>query len=102
MAYGTGKGKRKPKQKKMMKRYYRKNRTKLKKEQRKRDDRYGPERLERPGGVSKTKRKQYRERDYPESINQPRTANECASELLYVASLLFDAPSPVDHPLSIP
>ena len=99
MAYGFGKGKRKPKQKKMMKRYYKRNKTDLKRQQKKRYDRYSPVVLERPGGVNKTKRKQYKDRDYPSSINQPR---RLARELCVVANLILgdsrfgDSP---DHPL---
>ena len=88
MAYGTGKGKRTPKQKKELKRYYKRNRNELKKEQRKYYDRYTPNMRDRPGGISKTKRKQYKDRDYPTSINQPRR-NGLADELRYIASLLL-------------
>ena len=73
--YQFGKGKRTPTQRRKLRKYYRQNKSKMKREQRKRYNRYGPEKLDRPGGVTRKKRKQRRPRKYPESIKQPRRSS---------------------------
>jgi len=99
MAYG--KHETDPKQRKYLKRYYKKNRNEIKKEMQQLRTRHAPSTVNRPGGLSKDKRKIRRKKDYPEHITQPsrsstdfktgeeETTQQIANELLNVARLLI-------------
>jgi hypothetical protein len=72
---GFGSGKTTPTQRRMMKKYYKRNKKKELRERKKFRMKVKQETRERPGGRSHKKRKQYRNRDYPDAIVQPEKGN---------------------------